>query len=167
MSEVDGSIENITNATKRGNKNYDILVTGVNLGYMGTYISPYLHSGQVQDGFNFALLRNQGLDILLEELSTRNITGGAKTQIFSKINTILRKEAVLLPIGAIEYQFFVDKLVRDFSEVSLLLRAREISSSIRESYLGQQYIVNFNNKSLSGFIQWARNQFFPTSHPSP
>jgi hypothetical protein len=166
IDEVDGSIENLQNVTKRAGKNYDILVTGVNLGYMGTYISPYLHSGQVQDGFNFALLRNQGLDILLEELSTRNITGGAKTQIFSKISAILRKEAVLLPIGAIEYHFFVDKLVRDFSEVPLLLRAREISSPVRESYLGQQYIVNFSTKSFSGFIQWMRIQLFPPSHSS-
>jgi hypothetical protein len=167
IDEVDGNMESLQNVTKRAGKNYDILVTGVNLGYMGTYISPYLHSGQVQDGFNFSLLRNQGLDILLEELSTRNITGGAKTQIFSKISAILRKEAVLLPIGAIEYHFFVDKLVRDFSEVSLLLRAREISSPIRESYLGQQYILNFSNKSLSGFIQWMRIQLFSPSHSSP
>lgn len=52
-------------------KTYDIFITGVNLGYLGTYAMPYFHSGQAQNGFNFSLLRNPTLDILLEELRTK------------------------------------------------------------------------------------------------
>ncbi len=64
----------------------------MNLGYLGTHLSPYFHSGQAQDGFNFSLLRNSALDMLLEELRTRNLSPEELATDIIKINTLLKAE---------------------------------------------------------------------------
>ncbi len=66
--------ESIRSLLKGGSKNYDILITGVNLGFMGNYLFPYLHSGQSENGFNFSKIRNPNLDILLEELKNKELS---------------------------------------------------------------------------------------------
>lgn len=58
---------------KEGKKEYDLLLTGVNLGLMGYNVFPFFHSGQAQTGFNFTKIKNPNLDTLLEELKSKDL----------------------------------------------------------------------------------------------
>ena len=141
-------------------KNYDLFITGVNLGYLGTYIMPYFHSGQVQNGFNFSLLRNPTLDILLEDLKTKDSSGETRTLLFEKINTILKKESVLVPLGTRTLTYYIDKNIQDFEIPSFLPSAAYIDASILKSYINRTYIIQLENKSISKFFIWCRDHLF-------
>ena len=65
--------EDFQTVIKEGKKDYDLLVTGVNLGLMGYNVFPFFHSGQSQVGFNFTKVKNPNLDTLLEELKSKDL----------------------------------------------------------------------------------------------
>lgn len=144
-------------------KTYDIFITGVNLGYLGTYAMPYFHSGQAQNGFNFSLLRNPTLDILLEELRTKGTSIESRTRLFEKINDILRKESVLVPIGTSPLTYYIDKNIQEFSTPELLPSSVFMNVPILKSYINRTYIINFENKSVSGFVDWCKQILFSGS----
>ncbi len=148
FEEIENSPTAITEAVKGASKNYDILITGVNLGFLGTYVSPYFHSGQAQNGYNFGLLRNPSLDVLLEELRTRDLSIENRVRIFEKINEILKKESVLVPFGTTPLNYFIDTNVRDFRIPRLLPSAIYIDTSILPSYLKKTYVIQFEKKSI-------------------
>lgn len=63
----------IESAVKDGKKEYDLLLTGVNLGLLGYNIFPFFHSGQAEKGFNFSKIKDVALDVLLEELKGKDL----------------------------------------------------------------------------------------------
>jgi hypothetical protein len=52
---------------RSGNKDYDMILVGINLGYFDYNLFPYLHSSQIKTGFNLGKIKKLSLDILLEE----------------------------------------------------------------------------------------------------
>lgn len=158
FEEVESSSSSLGAVKDYDSKKYDIFITGVNLGYIGTYIMPYFHSGQVQNGFNFSLIRNPALDILLEELKTKDLTIEGRTRQFEKINDILRKESVLVPIGTSPLISFIDKNIRDFKMPTFLPSAVFIDGAILQSYINKTYIVQLDKKSIRGFFTWCNTR---------
>lgn len=132
---MEASAESLLEAKKATSKTYDLFVAGVNLGYLGTYMSPYFHSGQVQNGFNFALLRNPNLDPLLEELASKYLPKENKDRIFSKVTEILRKEQALIPLQMNRTEYIIDSLVKDFTPVNYMPSVRFLKESIIGSYI--------------------------------
>lgn len=161
FEEVESSSAALGETKSYEGKNYDVFITGVNLGYLGTYLMPYFHSGQVQNGFNFSLLRNPALDILLEELKTRDLPTEGRTRAFEKINDILRKEAVLVPIGTSPLVSYIDKNIQQFTMPGFLPSAVFIDNAILRSYINKTYIVQFEKKSIRGFFEWCTARLSP------
>ena len=122
---------------------------------------PYFHSGQAQNGFNFSLIRNPALDILLEELKTKDLAIEGRTRTFEKINDILKKESVLVPIGTSPLTSFIDKNIQDFKMPIFLPSPIFIDSTILRSYINKTYIVQFETKTVRGFFEWCSARIFP------
>lgn len=162
FEEVESSSESLLATKNYESKNYDIFITGINLGYLGTYIMPYFHSGQAQNGFNFSLVRNPALDIFLEELKTKDLPIEGRTRTFEKINDILKKESVLVPIGTSPLVSFIDKNIQDFNTPAFLPSAVFIDNAILRSYINKTYIVQFEKKTVRGFFDWCSARLFPT-----
>lgn len=162
LEEIESSAESLITAKNYESKNYDIFVTGINLWYIGTYIMPYFHSWQSQNGFNFSLIRNPTLDILLEELKTKDLSTEGRVRAFEKINDILKKESVLVPIGTSPLKLFIDKNIQDFHVPNFLPSPVFIDSAILGSYINKTYIVRLETKSVQGFFDWCYDHVFPT-----
>ncbi len=71
--EID--LAEIREIVRTGEKKYDALLTGINLGISGYNVFPFFHSGQAKGGLNFSGIRNIQLDIELERLKTRMDSG--------------------------------------------------------------------------------------------
>ena len=151
---LENTPESIDSITKGENKNADIFITGVNLGYLGTYIFPYFHSGQAEDGYNFSRLRSPGLDVLLEELKSKDLPETALKRTEEGITDILRSEAVIVPLEANSIQYAIDKNVNDFKELDWIPSAIFLSDLIEKSYIKKAYIIQGDQKSMRGFIKW-------------
>ncbi|MDQ7022509.1 MAG: hypothetical protein Q9M97_03105 [Candidatus Gracilibacteria bacterium] len=78
------STSNLNGLIKDGKKNYDLLLTGVNLSYFDFNIYPYFHSSQIEKGYNFSNYRKLDLDIVLEELKSKILNKDKKILLEKK-----------------------------------------------------------------------------------
>ena len=90
--------------------NYDIVLSGINLGLFHYNILPFFHSGQVKEGFNISRIRNtlsilswsasQSSSILIHQISSE----------LSKISAqkILEQEHIIFPLAA-PYEYIKSK----------------------------------------------------------
>lgn len=147
LESIDADLEAISQSKKGETKNYDLLLTGVNLGYFGTYLFPHFHSGQAEDGLNFAKLRDIELDILLETLKTKNVTGEKRTKMESDIIRLLRNDAVIAPLYAMPSPYFIDKNVKNVKEARILPSSPALHSLIEDTYINENRIIDMQNKS--------------------
>ncbi len=148
IEDIENSPDAINNTTKNGNKSYDILVTGVNLGFLGTYVFPYFHSGQSENGYNFSKLRNPSLDILLEDLKSRDMPKEARERNETRIIELLRKESVIAPISAEYTPYFIDKNIKEIHTVRILPSATFLFSILEPSYIKETHIIRIESKSV-------------------
>lgn len=154
LEEIDGDPSAINDAIKNKNRDYDLLITGVNLGFLGTYAFPYFHSGQSGSGYNFSKLRNPSLDILLEDLKGRDMPKVAREEDEMRINDILRKEAVIAPISAQYTPYYIDKNMKEIHPVGILPSSTFLFNIIESSYIKETHIVRIESKSVNGFLDW-------------
>ncbi len=98
---------------------------------------------------------------MLEELKTKDLPIEGRNRAFEKINDILKKESVLVPIGASPLKLFIDKNIQDFNVPNFLPSPVFIDSSILGSYINKTYIVRLETKSVQGFFDWCYDHLFP------
>lgn len=89
------SLVDITRGLRDDSLEYDSILIGLNLGYFDSNIFPYFHSSQVKNGYNFSNYKQLGLDILLEELKSNNLTNTKKAKLETEIISILKKAATV------------------------------------------------------------------------
>jgi hypothetical protein len=94
------------------------------------------------------------MDVLLEELNTRDVSPESRTRAYEKMNEILKKESVLVPLGTHPLRYFIDKNILDFTAPNILPSATYIDSAIHPSYLKKTYLIQWEEKSVSGFFDW-------------
>ncbi len=154
IESIDPNMENLSETKKWESKNYDLLITGIHLGYLWTYLFPHFHSGQSEDGLNFAQLQDLELDILLEELRSKQITREKKTSLESRILSLLSRDAVLAPLYAPRSLFYIDKNIKNFPEVQFLPNSPAIFSLLQDSYINEKRIISWWEKSFTNFLFW-------------
>lgn len=138
----------------KGEKNYDLLITGINLGLFEYNIAPFFHSGQAKTGFNFSKLKNLSLDMLLEELKSRQLETEALKSIETKILDILKSEAVIKTFYSPYNIVYIDRNLKNTTFVENMPYAYCVYDVIQNSYIKENREMVTTNKSLFGFLQW-------------
>lgn len=142
---------------KQGKKDYDLLLTGVNLGLMGYNVFPFFHSGQAEVGFNFSKVKNPDLDTLLEELKSKDIGQEGLKSARERILAILKREAVVLTLTRPAVPYSIDRGVRNAKIVDTLPTSSYLYDVLEGSYVKESRLADFRSKNLSGGIAWFRD----------
>ena len=160
LTSISPDPESILEAKKSSSKTYDIFVVSVNLGFIGVNLTPYFHSGQVQDGFNFSGVKNPSLDPLLEEISTKELSSDQKTKVLKKASDIIRQENISVPLRLYSSQVGTDTLIKDFTLPPILPESKHLKDALLKSYMKTLFIVDFEKKSFRDFLKWSQSKLF-------
>lgn len=146
---------------KDGKKDYDLLLTGVNLGLMGYNVFPFFHSGQAEIGFNFSKVKNPDLDTLLEELKSKDLGEEGLRSVRDRVLSILKREAVVLTFTRPAVPYSLDRGVRNAHIVDTLPSSSYLYDVLEDSYVKESRLADFKSKSLSGYFGWFKSLISP------
>lgn len=146
-----GDIQNIVS---KWEKNYDMILTGINLGLFDYNIFPFFHSGQAEKGFNFSKIKNVTLDILLERLKSSQMNSESLKHIEEQILDILKKENIVFTLYSPYNSFFIDKSLKQIKTVSVIPYSSSIYDIGSTLYTREKRVVDFAKKSIFDFISW-------------
>ncbi|MDD2907878.1 MAG: ABC transporter substrate-binding protein [Candidatus Gracilibacteria bacterium] len=133
---------------------YDMILTGVNLGYFEFNIFPYFHSSQSKTGYNFSNIKKTSLDILLEELKSDILSEEKITENENKILEILKDEQVIKTLYTPKINLLVDKNLKNKFAYNKLPNKALRSYVLNSSYIKENKIINFENKSIGNFFKF-------------
>ncbi|MDD5198075.1 MAG: ABC transporter substrate-binding protein [Candidatus Gracilibacteria bacterium] len=150
------STEDLQTIISKGEKQYSMILTGINLGLFDYNIFPFLHSGQAEKGFNFAKLKNITLDILLERLKSSQINSDSLKFIQSQILEILKKENVFVPLYSPHNTFFIDKNLKQLRTAQVLPYSSSLYDIGENMYLKEEFTIKFEGKNIGGLIDWLK-----------
>jgi peptide/nickel transport system substrate-binding protein len=100
---------------KKGEKPYDMILAGINLGYFDYNLFPYFHSSQIKNGYNFSQFKKLSLDILLEEAKSTSHHAEKIAELEKKILEILREEQFVKTLYTPIMRNLVDKNIKNYS----------------------------------------------------
>ena len=135
-------------------KNYDMILTGINLGLFDYNIFPFFHSGQAEKGFNFSKIKNVTLDILLERLKSSQMNSESLKHIEKEILDILKKENIVFTLYSPYNSFFIDKSLKQVKTVNVIPYSSSIYDIGSTIYTREERVVDFTKKSVFDFISW-------------
>lgn len=148
--------EDLSNIISKGEKQYSMILTGINLGLFDYNIFPFFHSGQAEKGFNFSKIKNISLDILLEKLKSSQLNSESLKFIQSQILDILRKENVVAALYSPYNTYFIDRNLKQTSPGAVLPYSSSLYSVSEHTYIKESRLIKFENKNMPGFIQWIK-----------
>lgn len=148
--------EEFQTVVKEGKKDYDLLLTGVNLGLLGYNVFPFFHSGQAEVGFNFSKVKNPDLDVLLEELKSKDLQEEGLRSVRERILAILKREAVVLTLTRPAVPYSIDRNVKNAKIVDTLPASSYLFDVLEPSYVKENRLADFKSKTVSGFLDWFR-----------
>ncbi len=112
-------------------KDYDLILLWVNLWYSTYNIFPYFHSSQVKGGYNFSNYKKLGLDIILEDLKSSNITPEKIHEGEQKALDIIKQEAIVKTLYTPILKELVDKNIKTFQRSLLMTQSALMVSEMR------------------------------------
>lgn len=148
--------DDIQKIVSAGEKNYDVILTGINLGLFDYNIFPFFHSGQAEKGFNFSKIKNVTLDILLERLKSSQMNSESLKHIETEILTLLGKENVVFTLYSPYNSFFIDKSLKQVKTVNVIPYSSSIYDIGSSIYTREKRLVDFSKKGIFAFISWIR-----------
>ena len=96
------------------------------------------------------------LDVLLEELKSKDLGDEGLKNVREKILAILRKEAVTLTFSSPRIPFSVDRNVRNVQFVETVPATSYVFDLLEKAYVKESRIADFKGKSPAGFWDWFR-----------
>jgi hypothetical protein len=154
------NIKTLTSSLKQWEKNYDLLIAGINLGYFDFNIFPYFHSSQAKYWYNFSKIKKLSLDQILEELKSHNLWEEKLKLLEWKINEILKEEAVFKPLFTPLYSNLVDKNIKAYKLPEKLPSEIYRFSPLINSYILKKKIINYDDKSIKNYFKYLLNILF-------
>ncbi len=139
-------------------KQYDMILTGINLGYFNYNIFPYFHSSQAKNWYNFSNIKKTSLDILLEDLKSENKNNDNINEIEWKINNIFKKEQILKTLYTPKINLLIDKNIKNVSIPERLANKDERRKIYNTMYIKEEKIIKFENKWFFDFIKYLINK---------
>ena len=154
------SLSDMWEILKNGNKNYDLFLAWINLGYFDYNLFPYLHSSQIKSGFNLSKIKKLSLDILLEEGRSNSLSQDKIGELETKILAILKDEQVMKTLYTPIMRNLVDKNIKNYALKEYLFDDALRFQSLESSYVSEKKIINFSSKSLSWFFSFLKSTLF-------
>lgn len=143
---------------------YDIVLTGVNLGLFYYDVS-FLHSNQVNNGYNMSRIKDATLDTLLSRLTDRLYYDAPDRlrDIQINIQKILEREFVIYTFGS-PYEFIGTKNTLRGIKIPEFLAGREMLIDIMSRwYFKEGYKLSSEPKSVIWFFAWLKNELFSST----
>jgi hypothetical protein len=141
-------------------KNYDIILTWVNLSYFDFNIYPYLHSSQIIKWYNFSNFRKLDLDIVLEELKSKLLSNDKKILLEKKVLNIIEENNLLKTLYTPILSNLVDKNIKWYSLTNKLSEDFQRFEPIYKSYVNQDKKAITENKGFVWYIRFLVKTLF-------
>ena len=153
------SLWEITTQLRNEELPYDIMLIGINLGYFNSNTFPYFHSSQVKNGYNFANFKKLGLDILLEELKSNNLSSTKRQELEIKILDILHDENIIKVFYTPKLHLLADKNIKNFSFPEYIPDSKHRYFPLLSAYLLEKKIIAKEQKWFLGFFIYLIESF--------
>lgn len=140
-------------------KSYDMLLTWVNNWLYYYNISPFFHSWQAKQWFNFSKLKNVPLDLLLEKLKSSTLTEWKLADIEKESLEVIGREAVVKTFYSPYSVFYIDKNIKNVENTSMLPYAYYSYETIKNSYIKEDAVIDFTKKNAWNFFVWIKKYF--------
>lgn len=144
-------MENIVN---KWEKNYDMLLTWINHWFYYYNITPFFHSGQSKEWFNFSKIKNTHLDLLLEKLKSSTLSDETLDSIGKESIEVFKNEAIVKTFYNPYSIFYVDKNLKDINYIEMLPNSYYTYAAIENSYIMEKWIINYSIKNIGNFFKW-------------
>lgn len=151
--------KNMEDIVKKWEKNYDMILTWVNHWLFYYNISPFFHSGQAKDWFNFSKIKNVSLDLLLEKLKSSVVTEEKLNSIETESLDVLRREAVVKTFYSPYSIFYIDRNLKNINQTSMFPYSYFTYEAIKNSYIKEDFIINWGIKNSPDLINWIKKHF--------
>ena len=153
-------INYLTKSLREWEKNYDLLIAWINLGYFDFNIFPYFHSSQAKLWYNFSKIKKLSLDQILEELKSYNLWEKKLKLLENKINKILKQEAIFKPLFTPLYSNLIDKNIQWYNLPKKIPSEIYRFDPLIKSYVLKKKIINYDNKSIINYFKYLFNILF-------
>jgi len=135
-------------------KDYDILLVGIDLWVFNFNIFPYFHSSQSKWGFNFSNVKNLNLDILLEELKTNIYDEEKRLEIQKKVIHLISEKQIFKALYKKQNYLLIDKNIKNFTMSPHFYSDIAISEFLAKSYVSEDKKINFQKKNFYDFLDF-------------
>lgn len=153
------SIGELNKKILSGEKDYDMLLLGIDLWYFHYNVYPYYHSSQAKSGYNFSNVKNLNLDILLEELKSNILSKEKNKELQMKIKEILTEKQIVRPLYTKENIVLIDNNIKNFTLPNQMASDFAVTDRLLDSYITSEKNIQFSQKNLSDFIQFIKMIF--------
>jgi hypothetical protein len=135
-------------------KNYDMILSWINIWYFPFNLFAYLHSSQVKNWFNFSNIRKTSLDILLEELQWNVLWDEKIKESENKILEILQKEQILKTLYTPKINLLIDKNINNIDFPNYIPDNSLRIDILDKAYINEKRIIDFDNKTITNFFRF-------------
>jgi len=153
------SINDLNKKVLSQEKDYDMILVWIDLGYFDFNIYSYFHSSQAKEWFNFSNIKNLNLDILLEELNSNILSKEKRIELQKKIIEILNNKQIFKTIYSKENIVLVDKNINWFNLKQNIYWDLAINDAINKSYVTSEKEIVFENKWVFDFFKFIKKVF--------
>lgn len=157
---VESDVSSLTKDLRDEKVGYDMVVIGVNLWYFDFNMFPYLHSSQIESGYNFSNIKNLNLDILLEEVRGNNLSKTKILELEEKVLEIVKEEQIMKTLYSPKLRLLVDKNIENYSLASYIPDNIYRLDPLINSYITKKKTIDKENKSPFDFIKFLFTSLF-------
>lgn len=154
------SVDELTIELKNEQKDYDLLIAWINLGYYNFNLFPYLHSSQAKSGYNFTKIKKLSLDQILEELKSHNLSKEKILEEEEAIIKILEEEAIIKTLYTPLYSNLIDKTIEWYQLNEYIASDIYRYDPIISSFIMRKRIINSDWKNTINFFKYLFNTLF-------
>lgn len=148
------SILEFTKSLIEWEKNYDIMIAGINLWYYDFHIFPYFHSSQAKSWLNLANIKNPELDIVLEELKWHYVSDSKQEQLQERVLEIIKRENIIKTFYNPKLNYLVDRRIKNYWLEEKIPNVEERFSGFKNSFISSEKELNRENKNIITFIKF-------------
>jgi len=135
-------------------KDYDLILAGIDLGFYDFNIYSYFHSGQAKWGYNFSSIREQKLDQILGSLKSQLFPAKKQEEMEQQAINLLRDEQIIKTLYSKDNVVYIDKNIRNITIASHYPSPLGITQSILDSYVVSDKTIQFAHKWFSNFVSF-------------
>ena len=153
------SLVDVTRWLRDNSLEYDAILIGLNLWYFHSNIFPYFHSSQVKNGYNFSNYKQLGLDILLEELKSNNLSKTKKGELEDKVLDILQDASIVKTFYTPKTRLLIDKNLQWFDLGDFLPDEVHRFAPLLQTYIAKKKILSTQEKGFFEFWKFVFTSF--------